>query len=345
VEKPSSKSKPSQFARGETESKPSKDQGAKAGEDRNSSGLGERSQQNRTTARRDDGPPKPSSAQPNQAQQDHAQLNGQGKPPGQKQQARDTMKPSPENGSAASGPVNLNRDEIRHVQMVLKEKGFDVSDADGVLGPRTRSALIAFQREQRLEPTGKIDPPTIIALELSNRADSTTSGPPLSAAGVAVSQDATPSLQAPDARMQAPIGRPQPRPSDLPPGVQRDEQLDPKSAQTQPQKQTPNQRSKAGSVPTIDFRKNCEISVKDIGPIFGSNIGGSLEACQKQEQEARQEMINSWMKYPPVDRQKCIKTRRSTCPAMSNGSPAWRCIGTLEFSTARRRASVPERDN
>jgi hypothetical protein len=61
-------------------------------------------------------------------------------------------------------------------------------------------------------------------------------------------------------------------------------------------------------VPTIDFRKSCEISVKDIGPIFGSNIGGSLEACQKQEQEARQEMINSWTKYPPVDRQKCINT-------------------------------------
>src|SRR6516164_3554649 len=77
----------------------------------------------------------------------------------------------------------------------------------------------------------------------------------LSAAGVAVSHNATPSLQAPDTRMQAPIGHRQPRPSDLPPDVQRDEQLDPPSAQTQPQKQTPNQRARAGSVPTIDARK------------------------------------------------------------------------------------------
>jgi hypothetical protein len=56
----------------------------------------------------------------------------------------------------------------------------------------------------------------------------------LSAAGVAVSQNATPPLQAPDSRIQAPIGHRQPRPSDLPPSVQRDEQLGPQSAQTQP---------------------------------------------------------------------------------------------------------------
>src|SRR6516164_1512629 len=82
-------SKPGQVARGKTESKPSKQQGAKAGEDRNgeNNGLGEQSQQNRTTAARDDGPAKPSSAQPNQGQQDQAQLNGRRNRPGQNQQA------------------------------------------------------------------------------------------------------------------------------------------------------------------------------------------------------------------------------------------------------------------
>ena len=105
----------------------------------------------------------------------------------------------------------------------------------------------------------------------------------LSAAGVAVSQDATPSSQAPDARMQAPIGHRQPRPSDLPSDVQRDEQLDPESArtqpstQTQPQKQAPNRRARAGSVPTADVRKSCEISEKDIGPLFGPNSDSNLE--------------------------------------------------------------------
>jgi peptidoglycan hydrolase-like protein with peptidoglycan-binding domain len=72
--------------------------------------------------------------------------------------------------------VNLSRDEIRHVQMVLMERGLDVGNADGVVGPRSRSALIAFQGQQGLEPTGKIDQPTITALELSHRADSTARG-------------------------------------------------------------------------------------------------------------------------------------------------------------------------
>ena len=128
----------------------------------------------------------------------------------------------------------------------------------------------------------------------------------LSAAGTAVSQNATPSLQAPDARMQAPIGHRQPRRSDLPPDAQRDEQFDLPLAQAQAKNQPPDRRAQAGSVPTIDVRKSCEISVKDIGPIFGSNIGSSLESCVKQEQEARQQMTNSWTKYPSVDRQRCI---------------------------------------
>ena len=91
-----------------------------------------------------------------------------------------------QNSSAASGPVNLSPDEIRHVQMVLKKMGFDVGEADGVLAPSTRNALLAFQREHGLEPTGKIDQRTITALELSNQADSTTRGSALSAAGVTV---------------------------------------------------------------------------------------------------------------------------------------------------------------
>jgi hypothetical protein len=133
----------------------------------------------------------------------------------------------------------------------------------------------------------------------------------LSAAGVAVGQNATPS--SPDARLQAPIGHRQPRPSDLPPSVQRDEQLDPQSAQAQPQKQTPNRRAsgpaaRAGSVPTIDVRKSCEVAEKDVGSIFGPNNGVSLGSCLKQEQEARQEIIDSWTKYPQIDKQSCINT-------------------------------------
>ena len=136
-----------------------------------------------------------------------------------------------------------------------------------------------------------------------------------SPAGLAVSQNATPSLQAPDARMQAPIGHRQPRPSDLPPDVQRDEQLDTQSAQTQPQKQaartqkqTANRRAQAGTVPAIDARKGCEAAEKDFAAIFGPNNPASLGSCLRQEEEARQQIVNNWTKYPASDRQKCIDT-------------------------------------
>src|SRR5207247_1505934 len=42
-------------------------------------------------------------------------------------------------------------------------------EADGVLGFRTREALIAFQRQQGIQTTGSIDTRTVTALGLSNR--------------------------------------------------------------------------------------------------------------------------------------------------------------------------------
>ena len=48
---------------------------------------------------------------------------------------------------SAGDIINLGPDEIRQVQIVLKEKGFYRGEPDGVLGPTTQ-ALIAFQRQQ-----------------------------------------------------------------------------------------------------------------------------------------------------------------------------------------------------
>ena len=137
----------------------------------------------------------------------------------------------------------------------------------------------------------------------------------LCAAGVAVSQT---SLPAPDARMQAPIGHRQPRPSDLPADIQRDEQLNPPPAQAQPAEAQPaqtlpqNQRSnrgtRAANVPTIDVQKGCQEAEKVITSIFGPNNAATVGTCLKQEQEARQTIIDSWTKYPATDKQRCIIT-------------------------------------
>jgi hypothetical protein len=75
----------------------------------------------------------------------------------------------------AAGPLNLTREQLQQAQALLKEKGFDVGDVDGVLGPRTRRAVMAFQRQRGLEPSGQIDQQTATALGLSIA--STRTGP------------------------------------------------------------------------------------------------------------------------------------------------------------------------
>ena len=82
---------------------------------------------------------------------------------GQNQQATAT---------SAAGPVNLTREQIQKAQTLLNEKGFNVGDVDGVLGPRTRRAVMAFQRQRGLEPSGQIDQQTATALGLSTASTS-----------------------------------------------------------------------------------------------------------------------------------------------------------------------------
>lgn len=51
----------------------------------------------------------------------------------------------------------LERDEVRAVQRRLNERGYDSGKVDGLIGPNTRSAVRAFQRERGLPPDGYPD--------------------------------------------------------------------------------------------------------------------------------------------------------------------------------------------
>ncbi|WP_436213278.1 peptidoglycan-binding protein [Bradyrhizobium sp. LjRoot220] len=77
-------------------------------------------------------------------------------------------------GSSGGGAMalNLSETEIREVQRVLIDQGLLTGEADGVLGPRTREALITFQRQQGIQVSGSIDTRTVSALGLSNRIQS-----------------------------------------------------------------------------------------------------------------------------------------------------------------------------
>jgi peptidoglycan hydrolase-like protein with peptidoglycan-binding domain len=63
-----------------------------------------------------------------------------------------------------STTMHLSRDEIRQVQIVLNQQGFNVGEPDGILGARTREALIAFQRKRGFQASGQIDQQTVAAL-------------------------------------------------------------------------------------------------------------------------------------------------------------------------------------
>jgi peptidoglycan hydrolase-like protein with peptidoglycan-binding domain len=55
------------------------------------------------------------------------------------------------------------------MQIVLKEKGFDIGEPDGIFGPKTRQALILFQERNGLQANGRIDVRTTTALGISTR--------------------------------------------------------------------------------------------------------------------------------------------------------------------------------
>jgi hypothetical protein len=59
---------------------------------------------------------------------------------------------------------NASPAEIREMQMVLMRQGFDIGEVDGIMGPRTREALMAFQRQKGMRATGEIDQQTFVAL-------------------------------------------------------------------------------------------------------------------------------------------------------------------------------------
>jgi hypothetical protein len=57
-------------------------------------------------------------------------------------------------------------DVITNVQTALQEQGYYQDAVDGLIGPRTRAALSAFQRDRGLPITAAIDGPTLQALGL-----------------------------------------------------------------------------------------------------------------------------------------------------------------------------------
>lgn len=74
--------------------------------------------------------------------------------------------------SGASKAMEVLRAEVRQAQQRLQSEGFDPGPADGIPGPTTTAALQAYQQQQGLPVTGRLDNRTQQALGLSPSASS-----------------------------------------------------------------------------------------------------------------------------------------------------------------------------
>jgi localization factor PodJL len=53
---------------------------------------------------------------------------------------------------------------VQNIQSILNKNGYDAGGADGVMGEKTKTAIIAFQKDNDMAPTGEIDEKLVRAL-------------------------------------------------------------------------------------------------------------------------------------------------------------------------------------
>ncbi|MPZ77561.1 MAG: BON domain-containing protein [Deltaproteobacteria bacterium] len=73
-------------------------------------------------------------------------------------------------GDDMGGQAGASKDNVKEVQEALTDKGHDPGKIDGIMGPNTRAALRAFQKQNNLEASGTIDAKTASALGVETSA-------------------------------------------------------------------------------------------------------------------------------------------------------------------------------
>jgi Putative peptidoglycan binding domain len=78
--------------------------------------------------------------------------------------------PPPENAYARPEELSARyREQMRLAQETLRHLGYTPGPPGGTIGVETRSALRAFQHQQRLRVTGRANPETLAALGIDDR--------------------------------------------------------------------------------------------------------------------------------------------------------------------------------
>lgn len=81
---------------------------------------------------------------------------GKKEPPAKAEKKMGEMEKKP----AAKGKMSTGNEETRKVQEALKAKGNDPGPIDGIMGPKTRAAITAFQKANGMKGTGQLDAQT-----------------------------------------------------------------------------------------------------------------------------------------------------------------------------------------
>ena len=67
-------------------------------------------------------------------------------------------------------PAGSNASQVKQVQAMLGDLGYDIGGADGAMGPKTRAAIMSFERSNSLPETGRVNTALIDRLELATGA-------------------------------------------------------------------------------------------------------------------------------------------------------------------------------
>jgi peptidoglycan hydrolase-like protein with peptidoglycan-binding domain len=73
--------------------------------------------------------------------------------------------PAPGTGGMSSKPTTgmnggAGAEQVKTIQKALQDKGMDPGPIDGIMGPKTTAALKAFQKDQKLTESGRLDDQT-----------------------------------------------------------------------------------------------------------------------------------------------------------------------------------------
>ena len=98
----------------------------------------------------------------------------------------DTMKSDMSKDRGMRAARGGDRGQMKAIQQALKDKGHDPGAVDGVMGPKTRSALRDFQKKEGIKGTGRPDRETMSKLGVEAKTSSMSEPSPGTSASPAM---------------------------------------------------------------------------------------------------------------------------------------------------------------